>query len=56
MYTQRHENSADGGIEVDMRSDTVTRPSKAMREAMAKALVGDDVIHEDPTVKGLCKK
>lgn len=35
---------------IDLRSDTLTLPSPAMREAMAKALVGDDVYGEDPTV------
>lgn len=35
---------------VDLRSDTVTRPTQAMREAMAVAEVGDDVYGEDPTV------
>jgi threonine aldolase len=35
---------------VDLRSDTVTNPTPAMREAMAKAEVGDDVYGEDPTV------
>jgi threonine aldolase len=34
----------------DLRSDTVTRPSAAMRRVMAEALVGDDVYGEDPTV------
>jgi threonine aldolase len=38
---------------VDLRSDTVTRPTAAMREAMARAEVGDDVYGEDPTVKAL---
>jgi threonine aldolase len=38
---------------VDLRSDTVTRPTPAMREAMAKAVVGDDVYGEDPTVNHL---
>jgi threonine aldolase len=38
---------------VDLRSDTVTRPSPAMRAAMAAADVGDDVYGEDPTVKAL---
>jgi len=38
---------------IDLRSDTVTTPSKAMREAMVKAQVGDDVYDEDPTVKEL---
>lgn len=37
----------------DFRSDTVTKPSDAMREVMAKAVVGDDVYHEDPTVNQL---
>ena len=38
---------------VDLRSDTVTRPSPGMREAMARAEVGDDVYGEDPTVNRL---
>lgn len=38
---------------VDLRSDTVTRPTAAMRAAMAAALVGDDVFGEDPTVNAL---
>ena len=38
---------------VDLRSDTVTRPSPAMREAMASAEVGDDVFGDDPTVQAL---
>ena len=38
---------------VDLRSDTVTRPTKAMREAMAWAEVGDDVFGDDPTVNAL---
>ena len=38
---------------IDLRSDTVTKPSKAMREAMASAEVGDDVLGEDPTVNQL---
>ena len=38
---------------VDLRSDTVTRPSRAMRHAMASADVGDDVYGEDPTVVAL---
>jgi len=39
--------------EIDLRSDTVTRPSDSMREAMASAPVGDDVYGEDPTVNRL---
>ncbi len=38
---------------IDLRSDTVTRPSPGMREAMARAEVGDDVFGEDPTVRRL---
>jgi threonine aldolase len=38
---------------IDLRSDTVTRPSAAMRAAMAAAEVGDDVYGEDPTVNEL---
>ena len=38
---------------VELRSDTMTRPSPAMRRAMAAAQVGDDVFHEDPTVNRL---
>jgi threonine aldolase len=37
----------------DLRSDTVTRPTPAMRQAMAEAPVGDDVYGEDPTVNAL---
>jgi threonine aldolase len=38
---------------VDLRSDTVTRPTPAMREAMLRAEVGDDVFGDDPTVNAL---
>jgi threonine aldolase len=38
---------------IDLRSDTVTQPTPAMREAMAQAAVGDDVYGEDPTVNRL---
>src|SRR5215475_2835286 len=41
---------------VDLRSDTVTRPTAAMRRAMAEAEVGDDVYLEDPTVNRLEKR
>ena len=40
-------------LPIDLRSDTVTRPSPGMRAAMAKAEVGDDVFGEDPTVRRL---
>src|SRR4051812_35004481 len=38
---------------VDLRSDTLTRPTPAMRRVMAEAEVGDDVYREDPTVNAL---
>ncbi len=38
---------------IDLRSDTVTQPTAAMRQAMARAEVGDDVYGEDPTVRRL---
>jgi threonine aldolase len=40
-------------MRVDLRSDTVTKPSEPMRAAMARAEVGDDVYGEDPTVNAL---
>lgn len=38
---------------IDLRSDTVTQPTEAMRKAMADAEVGDDVFGDDPTVNRL---
>jgi threonine aldolase len=38
---------------IDLRSDTVTRPSPEMRRAMAEAVLGDDVLGDDPTVNAL---
>ena len=38
---------------IDLRSDTVTRPSAGMRKAMAEAVVGDDVFEDDPTAREL---
>ena len=38
---------------VDLRSDTVTHPSPEMREAIAKAEIGDDVFNDDPSVNQL---
>ena len=38
---------------IDLRSDTVTRPTPAMRDAMAAAPLGDDVYGEDPSVNAL---
>jgi threonine aldolase len=41
---------------IDLRSDTVTKPTPAMRQAMVEAEVGDDVFGEDPTVNALQEK
>lgn len=38
---------------VDLRSDTVTKPTQGMKKAMMEALLGDDVYREDPTVSGM---
>lgn len=46
------DTSATDGL-IDLRSDTVTRPTPAMREAMMNAIVGDDQVGEDPTVNEL---
>jgi threonine aldolase len=45
--------AAPGGRWIDLRSDTVTQPSDAMRAAMHAAAVGDDVYGDDPTVNAL---
>lgn len=50
--TAKPEVSASGRV-VDLRSDTVTKPGAAMRQAMSEAEVGDDVMGEDPTVNEL---
>jgi threonine aldolase len=50
--TKELSNPAENEI-IDLRSDTVTRPTAAMRAAMASAEVGDDVYGEDPTVNRL---
>ena len=47
LYEKRSESRV-----IDMRSDTVTKPTKEMRAAMAAAEVGDDVYGDDPTVNG----
>lgn len=53
MYDSNGGNGRNGEAFVDLRSDTVTRPTAAMRRAMAEAPVGDDVYGEDPTVNEL---
>src|SRR5436309_15526700 len=49
--TARARRASEGPI--DLRSDTVTRPTKQMRAAMAAAEVGDDVLDRDPTMREL---
>ncbi|KAL9956746.1 hypothetical protein ACROYT_G038273 [Oculina patagonica] len=56
MYTsgvQDFDEKRSGVRVIDLRSDTVTKPSKEMRQAMAAAEVGDDVYGDDPTVNAL---
>ncbi|MGB7186950.1 MAG: GntG family PLP-dependent aldolase, partial [Candidatus Acidiferrales bacterium] len=53
MYEANSGNGQGSDVFVDLRSDTVTRPTAAMRRAMAEAEVGDDVYGEDPTVNKL---
>src|SRR2546423_12622334 len=48
-----YRNSGGNHEMIDLRSDTVTQPTPAMRKAMADAEVGDDVFGEDPTVNRL---
>lgn len=53
-YEHKVSDQARPGVHVvDLRSDTVTKPSPGMRNAMATAEVGDDVMGEDPTVNGV---
>ena len=50
MYETTTLNAAFDGVVVDLRSDTLTLPTLAMRQAMCDAAVGDDVFGEDPTI------
>src|SRR5579859_3390582 len=43
----------DTALSLDFRSDTITQPTAAMREAMRSAQVGDDVFGEDPSINAL---
>src|ERR671938_917106 len=53
MYGIDTDDPTDSSGAVDLRSDTLTRPTPGMRRAMAEAEVGDDVYREDPTVNAL---
>src|ERR1700730_17539632 len=46
-------SDADAALRLDFRSDTISQPSPAMREAMKNAQVGDDVFGEDPSINAL---
>ena len=50
------DSATNAPARVDMRSDTVTRPTEGMRAAMAAADVGDDVYGDDPSVNALQEK
>lgn len=49
-------NFSSGCRIVDLRSDGVSQPTERMRVAMANAVVGDDVLNDDPTVQALEEK
>ena len=53
MYEINTNGPAASSGAIDLRSDTLTRPTPGMRRAMAEAEVGDDVYREDPTVNAL---
>jgi threonine aldolase len=57
MYEHMTRTDANAKLpQIDLRSDTVTKPTPAMREAMKNAEVGDDVYGDDPTVNALEQK
>src|SRR3974390_1633977 len=55
MYETAEQNATADSV-IDLRSDTVTKPSLEMRRAMFEAEVGDDVYAEDPTINRLEKR
>ena len=55
-YTPAPRDSKAEPIRINLLSDTQTRPTQAMREAMARAEVGDEQIGDDPTVNLLCER
>jgi threonine aldolase len=56
MYTPPSRDPKASPIRINLLSDTQTRPTPAMREAMARAEVGDEQIGDDPTVNLLCER
>ncbi len=55
-YTPAQRDPKAAPIRINLLSDTQTRPTQAMREAMARADVGDEQIGDDPTVNLLCER
>lgn len=53
MMHGRGPSRGEAGDVIDLRSDTVTRPTRGMRDAIAAAEVGDDALDGDPTVEHL---
>src|ERR1700688_3815010 len=56
MYTPPPRDPTAPPIRINLLSDTQTRPTPAMREAIARAEVGDEQIGDDPTVNVLCER
>src|ERR1700734_4214680 len=56
MYSPPPRDSSQTPIRINLLSDTQTRPTPAMREAMARAEVGDEQIGDDPSVNLLCER
>ncbi len=56
MYTPPPRDPRQTPVRINLLSDTQTRPTQAMREAMARADVGDEQIGDDPTVNALCER
>ncbi len=53
LHRRGSHTSENLGLMIDLRSDTVTKPTSAMLAAMTAAAVGDDVFGEDPSVNDL---
>src|SRR5881227_4021924 len=56
LYTPPPVNPKAPPVRINLLSDTQTRPTPGMREAMARAEVGDEQIGDDPTVNALCER
>ncbi|MFL6826114.1 MAG: beta-eliminating lyase-related protein, partial [Bradyrhizobium sp.] len=55
-YTPAPRDARTSPVRINLLSDTQTRPTPAMREAIARAEVGDEQIGDDPTVNLLCER